>query len=261
VDQAAGAGRPRQELIAVCGNRIVGMTDISVVPIDRLELAYSREPWPFASQRRDDIDAHFASLQRKKPALWNGRVLLLHECAIIDRVFCGSYLETDFASFLAWRDWDFPDPSVRNCFAMGALRAADGAFLLGVMGPQTANAGLIYFPSGTPDPTDIVGDRVDLERSVLREVAEETGLTAADFTADPGWVTVLAGPRVAQMKLLQSRMEAEALRAHIRDHLAAEKEPELSDIRIVRRRADFDPMMPPFMTAFLSYIWGEGAGR
>jgi hypothetical protein len=143
---------------------------------------------------------------------------------------------------------------------MGALRAADGAFLVGVMARQTANAGLIYFPSGTPDPTDIVGDRVDLERSVMREVAEETGLTASDFTAQPGWIAVLAGPRIAQMKLLKSAMKAEALRKRILDHLAAEREPELSDIRIIRGPAHFDPMMPAFMTAFLSYIWEENAG-
>ena len=59
---------------------------------------------------------------------------------------------------------------------MGALRASDGAYLLGVMGPQTVNAGKVYFPAGVPDLDDIVDDRVDLARNVRREMAEETGL-------------------------------------------------------------------------------------
>jgi 8-oxo-dGTP pyrophosphatase MutT (NUDIX family) len=234
------------------------MTDISVIPVDRLELAYSPRPWRFAVERREEIDAHFAALQRERPALWNGRVLLLDEFAIADRVFRGSYFETDFASFVACRDWGFPDAKVRNGFAMGALRSADGAFILGVMAPHTANARLVYFPSGTPDRSDIAGDSVDLGRSVLREVAEETGLTAADFAPDAGWVTVLAGPRVAHMKLLQARDSAVELRARILDHLARETEPELADVRIVRGPADFVSQMPAFMTAFLSYAWAEG---
>ena len=61
--------------------------------------------------------------------MWNGRVLVLHEFAITDGVLRGAYLETDFASFLAWRDWGYPDQSVRNCFAMGAVRASDGSLL------------------------------------------------------------------------------------------------------------------------------------
>ncbi len=134
-------------------------------------------------QRRDEIDAYFAELRRGKPALWNGQVLLLHEHALTGDVLRGSFLATDYASFLAWRDWDFPDPAMRNCFAMAALRAADGAFLLGVMGSHTANAGRVYFPGGTPDLDDVVEGRVDLDGSVRRELAEETGLDVAEFAA------------------------------------------------------------------------------
>ena len=231
------------------------MTDIDVVPIDRLDLTYSHRPWPFADYQHGEIDAHFAELRRRTPELWNGRVLMLRDFAIADGVFRGSYFETDFASLLAWRDWNFPDASVKSSFAMGALRGSDGGFVVGVMGSHTANAGNIYFPAGTPDPGDIVGDKVDLTGSVLREVAEETGLTSSDFTAEPGWFTVFAGPRIPQMKVLHANADAAELRARILDHLAREKEPELSDVRIVRSPADFDPMMPPFMTAFLTYIW------
>ncbi len=231
------------------------MTDISVGRIDRLQLSYSPRPWAFADARRAEIDAYFAALRRKNPALWNGRVLLLHEFEIADQVFDGAFFETDFASFVACRDWDFPAAKVWNCFAMGALRSADGAFILGVMGPQTANAGLVYFPSGTPDRSDIVGASVDLAGSVLREVAEETGLTPKDFVPEQGWVTVLAGPRIAHMKVLQAQATAAELYARIRGHLAQETQPELAGVHIAHGPADFHPAMPPFVTAFLAHMW------
>jgi 8-oxo-dGTP pyrophosphatase MutT (NUDIX family) len=233
------------------------VTELSVVAVERLELRFAPAHWDFAEERRSEIVAHFADLQRARPALWNGRVLLLHQWSLADGVFRGAYLETDFASFIAWRDWDFPDPTVRNSFSMGALQAADGTFLLGVMGAHTANAGKIYFPCGTPDPSDIVADEVDLDGSVRRELAEETGLNAATLNLEPGWTTVFAGPRIAQIKVLRSDETAAALRARIMDHLRQEPQPELADIRIVRGPADLDPMMPAFVVAFLRHRWGS----
>jgi 8-oxo-dGTP pyrophosphatase MutT (NUDIX family) len=235
------------------------MTEITIVPVERLELALAPRPWPFEHERRAEIAAHFDALRRSNPALWNGRVLMLHQHEIREAVFHGAYLETDFASMLAWRQWDAPDPRVKNCFAMGALRGSDGGFVLGVMGAHTSNAGRIYFPAGLPDLNDVDGSRVDLVRNVMREVGEETGLTPDDFEAEPGWITVLAGSRIAQVKTLQARVTAAVLRARILAHLAREAQPELADVRIVRGPADFDPMMPPFVTAFLAHAWSGAA--
>jgi len=226
-----------------------------IVRIDRLDLAFAPQRWDFAHARRAEIDAYFAKRQREKPALWNGRVLLLHRYHIINSVFAGAFLETDFASFVAWRDWGFPQEGVTNCFSMAALRASDGAYLLGAMGTHTAGAGKVYFPAGTPDPDDVADGAVDLAGSVVRELAEETGLTLADVTVEPGWYTVLSGPRVAHMKIVQAHQPADKLRARIRAHLEREPEPELCDVVIVRTAADFDHRMPPFVTAFLEHVW------
>jgi hypothetical protein len=57
---------------------------------------------------------------------------------------------------------------------------------------------------------------------------------------------------IAHIKVLRSGESAEALRARVLDHLARERQPELADIRIVRGAADFNPMMPRFVTAFLA---------
>jgi 8-oxo-dGTP pyrophosphatase MutT (NUDIX family) len=228
-----------------------------IVHLERLELAYAPRPWRFALERRTEIDHHFATLRQTTPELWNGRMLLLAEHVIERAVFRGSFLETDFASFVAWRDWGFPDTDVLNCFAMGALRASDGAYLLGVMGPQTVNAGKIYFPAGVPDRDDIVGDRVDLARNVRREMAEETGLGPDDYRAGDHWVCVRTGPRLAMMKPLDSPEPAERLRERILAHLARDPQPELAGIRIVRGPADLDAMMPPFVIAFLNEMWSR----
>jgi 8-oxo-dGTP pyrophosphatase MutT (NUDIX family) len=209
--------------------------DVTIVPVERLELAFAPRPWSFATERRPEIDAHFDAMRRVNPALWNGRVLMLYDHDICDTVFHGRYFETDFASMLAWRHWGFPDAHVKNCFAMGALRGSDGAFLLGVMAGHTANAGSIYFPAGVPDDGDVEGDKVDLMRNVLREMSEETGLAAEELEIGHGWTTVLAGPRIAQIKMLRAHTPAAVLRQRILANLRNQAEPELADVRIVRR--------------------------
>jgi hypothetical protein len=235
------------------------MTEIQVLPIERLEMTFAPKRWSFADQRRAEIDAHFGRLREAKPALWNGRVLLLHQYEIADRALRGSFFETDFATFMAWRDWGFPDVAAFNCFAMGALQSADGAFLLGVMAEHTANAGSVYFPSGTPDPSDVQGNDVALDGSVSRELEEETGLRRQNLAADAGWHAVLAGRRIALMKTLRAHESAAELRAKIVGNLARQRQPELSEIRIVRGPADIDSMMPEFVKAFLQHAWAASA--
>jgi 8-oxo-dGTP pyrophosphatase MutT (NUDIX family) len=236
------------------------VTKPRAVAIDRLDLGVASYTWPFAQTRREEIDAHFAALRRSKPDLWNGRVLLMKDAAVGGGALRGTYFETGFADFMAWRDWGFPDPAVVNCFAMGALRGSDGAYLLGVMSAFTANAGRIYFPAGTPDPGDISGDTVDLLGSVLRELAEETGLDPQGFAAAPDWTAVVAGPRIALMKEIAAPCSADELRDAVLHHIAGETRPELSDVLIVRSADDFDPAMPEFVTAYLSYVWSKDGG-
>jgi hypothetical protein len=222
-----------------------------VCEVSRLDLVYAPQPWPFAAERRSEIDAHFESARRDRPGIWNGQVLVMHRHRLERDALEGAFLQTDFASFLAWRDWGFPEAGVINCFSMGALRASDGGWLMGVMAPHTSTRGRIYFPAGTPDPGDVVDGAVDLAGSVIREIGEETGLGAGDFVEQSGWYCVVDGPRIALMKVLQAHEPAQTLRQRILEYLGRETKPELADIRIVRSRRDFDPMMPRFVTTFL----------
>lgn len=227
----------------------------NVSHVARLELIFAPVPWTYADVHRAEIDAYFVQLKADKPALWNGRVVLLHHYEIVDDLFRGMFLETDYASFRTWIGQGHPPAAIWDCFAGAAVRGSDGGWLTGVMGAHTANGGLAYFPSGTPDRQDVRGDRVDFERSVARELAEETGLTVGAFDAEPGWTLVRSGPYVAALKVLQARDTAAALRERILANLARQRDPELADIRIVRGPADLDAAMPRFVHAFLNSRW------
>ena len=227
----------------------------TIIELETVECVYEPVPWPFAEENRAAIAAHWARLIAAKPRLFNGRVLLLHRWTIEGDAFRGAYLDTDYASFIALRDFGFPDKDKRNCFSMAALQAADGAFLLGEMAQHTANAGAIYFAAGTPDLDDVVEGRVDLSRSVLRELGEETGLDPASLSIAPGWTMVSQGQRFALMRRMRSPLDSGDLARRIEDFLTRETEPELARMHVVRSLADVPAdRMPAFQLAYLRHV-------
>ncbi len=232
------------------------MTRPVIHRVTTLDLVLEPKPWPFAQARHAEIEAHFAVKAREKP-IWNGRILLARDPVFNGARFAASYFEADFASFLAWRDWGFPDKSVFNGFGMGALRACDGAFILGEMGRHTSNAGRVYFPSGTPDLDDISHGMVDIAGSVAREVEEETGLRPADYRAAAHWDCVVAGSAIAMIRILDVDVTGEVLRERIEANLALQSQPELSAIHLVRATGNFTAAMPRLVTAFIEATFAE----
>jgi 8-oxo-dGTP pyrophosphatase MutT (NUDIX family) len=227
-----------------------------IAALDRAEIAFASWPWPFAAERREEIEAYFADLRRQRSGVWNGRVLLLNGYTIEGRALRGSCFETDYASFCSWRDWEFPDASVYNVFAAAALCSADGAFLVGEMAASTANAGLVNFPCGTPEPDDLdAAGMLDLSANLSRELLEETGIGMGDVRAEPGWTMVRDRGFLAFLKVVTASENADALRGRIMRYLAGEQRPEFVDMRIVRSLADLEPAMPAFLAEFLRNFW------
>ena len=232
-----------------------GGPPLQIVALDRAEIIVESWRWNFAHERAEDIARHFAARRRQQPALWNGRVLLLHRLAIENGVLREASFETDYASFLAWRDWGCADAGVFNVFAAAALQAADGSYLVGRMAPFTSVAGQWLFPCGTPDPKDVSAGMLDLAGSVRRELLEETGLALGSLQVEPGWTLVRDGGFVALIKRVAARESAEGLRERVVRHLASEMQPEFSEIRILRGIADVEADTPRFLQAYLAAAW------
>jgi 8-oxo-dGTP pyrophosphatase MutT (NUDIX family) len=234
----------------------------SIQQVDRIDYRLDERPWAFAQDEAPAIDAHWNKLKARTPHLFNGRVLIMHRSEIIAEpkacILRGTCQTVDYKAFLAWRDFGFPDKTISNVFAMGALLSADGAFMVGHMSHTTANAGQIYFPAGTPDPSDVKGTFLDLDGSVFRELEEETGLKPIDVVPAPDWTVVCNGPLIACMKVLRSPLRAAQLEAQVAGFLAQEKEPELDALKPIFSVDELDPeRMPDFMLRYLRFTLGN----
>ena len=231
-----------------------------VATADRLDCRLVEHRWAFAERRAEEIDRFWRARVSANPALYDGPVLLARR--VDERVDAQGQatlfmdmFETRFSRFLAWRDFDFPDADVFNCFAMPAVRSADGAFLVGEMNATHSSAGALYFPAGTPDPSDLRGQEVDLIGSLVRELAEEAGLSAGEGVMVPGWTLVYDRQRLACMKIIDHPASAADILHRVRSFLAREDNPELSGAQMISRHDQLaDPRLPPFMTAFLEQM-------
>ena len=230
--------------------------------VDALDCRFVQHDWAFAREEAAAIAANWQARLATGQKLWNGRVLVALDAHVTERdgkqVFRADHFETDYASFLAHRDLGFPDPRVRNCFAMAALRAADGAFLVARMGAHTANPGQLYFAAGTPDLNDVVGDRVDLAGSILRELEEETGLSPDDVILSPDYTIAFESGRIACLQTAVIAAPADATVARVQAFLATEQNPEIDGLVAIRSEADFTcGPMPPFLPAYLRAKFAE----
>ena len=150
----------------------------------------------------------------------------------------GTLLRTDFKSYLYWREHGYADRSMHDAFGASLIRSSEGYVLLGRQTEGNMNAGIAYPPSGMIDDDDVRAGTVDIEASIVRELAEETGLAPADLERTPGYVLTISGRSSRSRSNGTAPLNAQALRQRILAHIRSEQEPELADVVIVRSAAD-----------------------
>jgi 8-oxo-dGTP pyrophosphatase MutT (NUDIX family) len=231
-----------------------------VVRIARCDLRVTAGSWAFAQAQRDVIDAHWERRRADNPAFFNGDLYLMVRHALDGGVFSAQFIKTDFKSFLYWRETGAPDRSVADGFGSALIRSAEGHVILGQQRPGNVNGGLTYLPSGFIDGRDVAADgTIDIDASIARELAEETGLVAAALERAPGFVLTFMGSMVSIAAEYRSHLEAEQIRTAIRRHIAADPDPELADAVVVRSAHDLAGLgMPAYAGVLLAALF-QGA--
>ncbi|NRG17885.1 NUDIX domain-containing protein [Rhizobiales bacterium] len=223
---------------------------IDLLPVRQLAVRLTGEAWRFEAENAERIDQHWRKLTADNPHLWNGRVMKLASFDMADGVFSGSMVEASYAAFLAWRDWNYPDPNIRNLFGSAVIRARGGELVFGKMAAYTATAGLVYPPGGNLDPDDLREDgELDVEGSISRELGEETGLDAGEALTHSTFA-LFDGPRISISRVFEFPYTAKEIVARVDEHNAREERPELEGAVVLSKSSDTDGLaMPPYARA------------
>jgi hypothetical protein len=126
---------------------------IRVIKLDHVEISAEPWNWEFAITQRDQITRYFAHKKKEQPALWNGRVLLMHRCTLSNRVLRGGCFTTEFANFLAWRDSNYPDSTIRDFFAVLVCVLPTVPTSLVKWGRIPHDLACVIFPAARRNPT------------------------------------------------------------------------------------------------------------
>ena len=219
---------------------------IEVHRISDFDLRLEPGGWPFAVAERDRIADHWRAIAAANPYVWNGGVLICTAAAVSGGKLTARFAASDYASFVTWRDWGWPDAAARNCFGVAVVVSSDGALLYGIMDKATLNPGRSFPPSGSLEPRDVLADGiVDIAGSMQRELMEETGL---DFAATRTGETmaIFDGRRLAVVRIGHSPETYDELAARAARHIAGQSLPELTRVEPIRSLADIGPRMPPY---------------
>jgi 8-oxo-dGTP pyrophosphatase MutT (NUDIX family) len=218
-----------------------------VVRIESLALEVSPGRWLYADHHRDVIDAHWKLATAANPSFFNGVIHVIDRIDVGDTLLTAQLLATDFKSYLYWRDEGYPtEGGVRDGFGSALIRTGEGHILLGRQRLGNINAGLAYLPGGFIDSRDAgAGGVVDIAASIERELREETGLGMNDLEAEPGYIVTMTGAQVSFAVAYNSPLGSKELVAKVHTHIAAEAEPELAEMVIVRGVDDLRGLAMP----------------
>jgi len=227
-----------------------------VARVETLDLQVRSGPWPFALEQAREIERHWQNRVSGNPTFFNGTVHLLTKHDLSGSHFRGELIPVSFASFLYWRDNDFPDKTVRDCFGSALLRSQEGTVVLGRQAPGNINSGKTYLPGGFIDERDVLeSGNVDLHASVSRELKEELGLDHADLAIGPHIYLTFDEQLLSLALEYRSPDDAQTLLAQATAHIGQEENPELEAVIGINTAQDLQGLqMPGYARLLLEHL-------
>lgn len=150
---------------------------IKLIPLNKeIEIKNTQNPVQLSANRQNDIEEFWADIN-KDGIFHRGEVFNIDSVTEEKDMYKILLNTTDYAHYLHSVKNNISDEeSCRTIFAAGLIETTDSKFIIGEMASNTAYPGRLQCAGGGLSNEDLVGDRFDLEKSVLREASEELGI-------------------------------------------------------------------------------------
>ncbi|MBA8900850.1 NUDIX hydrolase [Phyllobacterium sp. P30BS-XVII] len=232
---------------------MLNIPEETVTPIRQTIVRVEEGPLAYAVQHHDAIGANWAQERAVNPALFDGSFFMAEQAGVEDGIFRATYKRTSFATMLHWKR-NVAGEKPWHIFSVGVIVSSDNRLIAGQMGATTSAAGRVYFPAGSFDIDDLVGDRVDFDGNAQREVAEETGLDLSGAARRDDMAYLVRVDRsIAVFRRYYFTRTADELLASIRKTIAAQADPELDDICAISAAGEMGEATPRTFSTFADW--------
>lgn len=222
----------------------------TIFEIREIDVRLDPGPHPLLKGAEEAVAARWKIEKAAKPALFDGEVVLLSRLTWEEGKLSGTCHAVRYSQFLYWRSLR-PVESAEHAYAHPILVAEDNALVAIRMASHTFNAGKVYFASGSFEPVDFPGGRVDVDFNMRREALEEIGVDLLDCAAEPKLFGLSRKEGTVFFRRYFSGLRAAELARNIRHHAQNGGDDEIEDAVILRSPADLDDraagQMPPLV--------------
>ncbi|MEN5276461.1 NUDIX domain-containing protein [Brucella sp. TWI432] len=224
----------------------------TVYVMDRVDVRVLPGALSYSEANRQAIAANWHRAVAANPMLFDGEIYLAPQAHFDEGVLEAGFRRTSFATLMYWRH-DRASQRPWHIFGVGVIVSAEGHLIAARMGAHNAVAGRVYFPAGSIDDNDIVGDRADYEANMAREVREETGLDLGKAKAEPKFHLVTADGSIALFRRYYFDLSTAEILEQIEANLAAQTQPELSEIIPITKAGMMGQATPSYVRAFADW--------
>lgn len=233
------------------------IAEATVIPIRQAIVRVEEGPLAYDVQHRAGITANWTRELAANPSLFDGSFFLAERAAIDAGTFRAAYRRTSFATMMHWKR-NRTDAKPWHIFSVGVMVSADNRLIAGQMGATTSAAGRVYFPAGSFDAGDLVGDQVDFDGNAQREVAEETGIDLGSALRRDAMAYLVRVERsIAVFRRYYFRQTGDELLASIRAAIAAQADPELDGVCAIAAAGEMGEATPRTFATFGDWHFGS----
>lgn len=147
---------------------------IKLIPLKKeVKVVSAQRPVQLSAARQKDVEEFWSDIN-KDGIFHRGEVFTIESVTEEKDMYRILLNTTDYAHYLHSVKNNISDmESCRTIFAAGLVETTDSKFIIGEMASNTAYPGRLQCAGGGLSYEDMIDDRFDLEKSVLREVSEE----------------------------------------------------------------------------------------